>query len=96
MEITEFYTIETPPSSSSTSKDSTDELFLSKTKYKLTTTNIGQQSSHGFICSSSSKSPLTTNPITIKDDQVKFFYLIQIEYHERHIMTYVESIRIFL
>jgi hypothetical protein len=73
MDITDFYTIETPPSSS-TSKDSTDELLSSfqlKNKFKFSTTNIKQKSNHVIICSTS-KSNLTINPITIKHDEVTF------------------------
>jgi hypothetical protein len=72
MDIADFYTIETPPSSSSTSKDSTDEFLLSiqsKKKLKLSTTNIGQKSTNTIICSTS-KSTLTTNPVIIKDNEV--------------------------
>jgi hypothetical protein len=71
MDIADFYTIETPPSSS-TSKDSTDEFLLSiqsKKKLKLSTTNIGQKSTNTIICSTS-KSTLTTNPVIIKDNEV--------------------------
>ncbi|CAF3519896.1 unnamed protein product [Adineta steineri] len=75
MDITDFYTIETPPSSSSTSKDSTDEsssllLFQSKNKFKLSSskTNIEQTSNHAIICSTSTSS-LPTNSSTIKDDE---------------------------
>ncbi len=70
-DIADFYTIETPPSSS-TSKDSTDEFLLSiqsKKKLKLSTTNIGQKSTNTIICSTS-KSTLTTNPVIIKDNEV--------------------------
>jgi len=72
MDITDFYTIETPPSSSSTSKDSTDESTSScqsKNKLKLSTTNIGQISNNNIICSTS-KSNLTINPTNTKDNQV--------------------------
>jgi hypothetical protein len=43
--MTDFYTIETPPSSSSTSKDSLDESMSSfhpNHPIKLTSTNLGQ------------------------------------------------------
>ncbi len=71
MDISDFYTIETPPSSS-TSKDSTDEYLSSiqsKKKLKLSITNIGQKSTNSIICSTS-KSSLTTNPVIIKDNEV--------------------------
>ncbi len=75
MDITDFYTIETPPPSSSTSKDSIDEsLLLIQSKNKLkpsTTTHTGLQSNHAIICSTS-KSILKTNANTIKDDEVIF------------------------
>jgi hypothetical protein len=78
MDITDFYTIETPPSSSSTSKDSTDESlssFQSKNKLKLSTKNIGQISNNNTIICSTSKSNLTINPINIKDNEVNILLL---------------------
>jgi hypothetical protein len=81
MDITEFYTIETPPSSS-TSKDSIDESLLlssfqTKNKFKLLTPNIKQKS---IICSTS-KSTLSTNPISIKNDEVTFYKIYISSYH---------------
>ncbi|CAF1214624.1 unnamed protein product [Rotaria magnacalcarata] len=70
MNITDFYTVETPPSSS-TSKDSTDESlssFQTKTKLKLSRTNIRQTSNHPSICSTL-QSNLISNSIPIKDDE---------------------------
>lgn len=61
MAMTDFYTIETPPSSSSTSKDSTEEFLSSiqsRKKLKLFSTSI------------ESKSALTTNPVIIKTNEV--------------------------
>ncbi|CAF3494651.1 unnamed protein product [Rotaria sordida] len=71
MDITDFFTIETPPSSS-TSKDSTDESlssFQSKNKFKLSKTNIEQKSNDSNICSTL-KSTLISNSIPIKDDEL--------------------------
>ncbi|CAF0751605.1 unnamed protein product [Rotaria sordida] len=73
MDITDFFTIETPPSSS-TSKDSTDESlssFQSKNKFKLSKTNIEQKSNDSNICSTL-KSTLISNSIPIKDDEFDF------------------------
>ncbi|CAF2393744.1 unnamed protein product [Rotaria sp. Silwood2] len=73
MDITDFYTIETPPSSS-TSKDSTDESlssFQSKNKFKLSRTNIGQTPNHSNTCSTL-KSTLISNSISSKDDEFDF------------------------
>jgi hypothetical protein len=78
MDITDFYTIETPPPSSSTSKDSIDESLLSfqsKKKFKLSTTNIRQESNNTIICSTS-KSPLKTNSITTKNAEVIIVFLV--------------------
>lgn len=75
MDINDFYTIETPPSSSSTSKDSTEDIlssFYLKNKFKSSKPNIEQISSNTIICSTS-KSSLTKNPINIKDHQVILF-----------------------
>jgi len=72
MDITDFYTIETPPSSSSTSKDSIDESlspFQLKKKLKLSTINIEQISNNKTICSTSN-STSTINSINIKNNQV--------------------------
>ncbi|CAF4935320.1 unnamed protein product, partial [Rotaria sp. Silwood1] len=69
MDITDFYTIETPPSSSS--KDSTDESFSSfqsRNKFKLSRTNIEQKPNHSNICSTL-KTNLISNSIPIKDDE---------------------------
>lgn len=77
MDIHDFYTIETPPSSS-TSKDSTDD-FLSRNQLKLSKTNIQQISSNTIICSTS-KSSLIKNPINIKDHQVILLLTIFIKY----------------
>jgi hypothetical protein len=66
LNMTDFYAIETPPSSSSTSKDSLDESissFNSKKRMKLISTNLGQ-------ISNQSKS------IAIKTDEVRFRILI--------------------
>ncbi len=64
MDITDFYTIETPPPSSSTSKDSIDEsifLFQTKQRLKLMPTNLAQISNQ-------------SNPITVKTDEVRYFF----------------------
>lgn len=87
MDITDFYTIETPPSSS-TSKDSTDESlssFQTKNKLKLSTTNLRKKAINTIICSTS-KSTLTTNPIRIKNNEVIFLaifnrYFYMYSYH---------------
>lgn len=73
MDISEFYTIETPPSSS-TSKDSTDEsLILLQTKHnlKLSTKRCEPKSNHTSVCSTL-KSTVLTNTTSIKEDEVSF------------------------
>jgi hypothetical protein len=68
LNMTNFYSIETPPSSSSTSKDSIEEslsLFQSKYRVKLGTTNIGQKSNHEILS--------TSNSMTIITDEVRDF-----------------------
>ncbi|CAF3388318.1 unnamed protein product [Rotaria sp. Silwood1] len=75
MDITDFYTIETPPSSSS--KDSTDESFSSfqsRNKFKLSRTNIEQKPNHSNICSTL-KTNLISNSIPIKDDEINIMYI---------------------
>lgn len=79
MDVTDFYAIETPPSSS-TSKDSTDESLLSfkaKDKLKLSRTNVGQRSNHSNVCSAL-KSNSISNSIPIKDDEVIIFFLLEV------------------
>ena len=63
MDIRDFYTIETPPSSS-TSKDSIDELCPAKTKYRLSTAK-----NNPILCSTSNLG-LITNSNSNKEDEV--------------------------
>ena len=63
MDVRDFYTIETPPSSL-TSKDSIDELCPSKTKYELSTTKTNP-----ILCSTSNLGLITISNSN-KEDEV--------------------------
>ena len=70
MNMTDFYTIETPPSSS-TSKDSTDEFLSaiqSNKKFKLSTDKEEQKSTKTIRCSTS----IPTNSGLTENHQVSF------------------------
>ena len=77
MDIAEFYTIETPPSSS-TSKDSADDTLLllqSKTRFGLSNDTMVHKFNHSNTCSIALKSSLITNSVSIKDREVIIWFL---------------------
>jgi len=70
LNMTDFYTIETPPPSSSTSKDSLDATYRTKNRIKLVSTHLGQISNQ-------------SNSLTIKINEVREFSKISFEYYIR-------------
>ncbi|CAF1576062.1 unnamed protein product [Adineta ricciae] len=68
MDVRDFYTIETPPSSS-TSKDSIDELCPTKTKYKLSTAK-----NNPILCSTSNLGLITISNSNKEDEFTSSLY----------------------